>query len=207
MATSIVDFYSGRFKHPSGRTIEGVLEMDDDALEAAHDVIQYLFPLTERSQCQPHSPVLSRAEVEEFRSSKELKVMLSASLGRMLKFYGLSVVMDAVGPVVWRGPGWDERSPNWLQKGDHNHLRLTRMVKSLKLLGTMRMPSRSSCWRRLPGHLLPSPGRLWDSGPTPRIEATWLISAGNVPLRCSMRTSGTLRACPTGRWPCVKAVA
>ena len=135
MATSIVDFYSGRFKHPSGRTIEGVLEMDDDALEAAHDVIQYLFPLTERSQCQPHSPVLSRAEVEEFRSSKELKVMLSESLGRMLKFYGLSVVMDAVGPVVWRGPGWDERSPNWLQKGDHNHLRLTRMVKSLKLLG------------------------------------------------------------------------
>jgi Opioid growth factor receptor (OGFr) conserved region len=36
---------------------------------------------------------------------------------------------------IIRSNSWEERSRNWLRPGNHNHLRLTRILKSLSILG------------------------------------------------------------------------
>jgi len=53
----------------------------------------------------------------------------------MLAFYGLEAVGSETGTLIRRSPDWTTRSANWLRSGNHNHLRLTRIVKSLTLLG------------------------------------------------------------------------
>jgi hypothetical protein len=56
---------------------------------------------------------------------------LRAAFERMLAFYGFALNDDA---VVER-PQFAAASRNWLHAGDHNHLRLTRMLRSLRVLG------------------------------------------------------------------------
>ena len=49
----------------------------------------------------------------------------------MLEFYGFAWSGDR----IEKSPSFPEHSANWLQAGNHNHLRLTRMLRSLNLLG------------------------------------------------------------------------
>ena len=56
---------------------------------------------------------------------------LMASFLRMLSFYGLA---RKDGHIV-KGGNWNERKGNWFIHGTHNDLRITRIIKSLTLLG------------------------------------------------------------------------
>jgi len=49
----------------------------------------------------------------------------------MLRFYGF--VRDDVG--IEAAPNYSERTQNWLNLGNHNHLRISRILKSMCLLG------------------------------------------------------------------------
>jgi hypothetical protein len=52
----------------------------------------------------------------------------------MLAFYGLEIV--ALHPAAVRpAASFTERSENWLTANNHNHLRITRILKSLRILG------------------------------------------------------------------------
>jgi hypothetical protein len=92
-----------------------VLRFDDATLDYTHDFIQWLFPLRERSGANPTAPRLDDPTVEAFRSRPELRANLRRSYDRMLAFYKADL--------------------GWLTPGDHNHLRLTRMMISLGTLG------------------------------------------------------------------------
>jgi hypothetical protein len=52
----------------------------------------------------------------------------------MLKFYGFEAKADP-GWIVERAANFGERSKNWLTPYNHNHLRITRIIKSLRALG------------------------------------------------------------------------
>jgi len=52
----------------------------------------------------------------------------------MLRFYGLEIE-DQSGLRVVPGVDFQEKSRNWLSPGNHNYLRITRILKSLRLLG------------------------------------------------------------------------
>ena len=110
----IVQFLAGEGRDGAGRTADEVLTFDDDRLEARHDFIQWLFPLTEPSAAVPGSPVLSRDDVAALVASDLAQMRLARAARRMLAFYG------ATGG--WRAPA------------DHNHLRITRIIRSLRLL-------------------------------------------------------------------------
>jgi hypothetical protein len=127
----IVAFYEGRAPDDRGRLLADVLNFDDDRLEEVHDFIQWLFPLPERSGANPSAPVLDEATIDAFRARSELRAALRRALGRMLAFYGFAWSGDA----IVKSPSFRERSTNWLRAGNHNHLRLTRMLRSLYLLG------------------------------------------------------------------------
>jgi len=127
----IVAFYEGTCTDDCGRSLEDILRFDDDRLEAVHDFIQWLFPLPERSGANPSAPILDRAAIAEFHARHELHAALRRSLDRMLTFYGF----EWSGKRITKSASFHERSSSWLTAKNHNHLRLTRMLRSLNLLG------------------------------------------------------------------------
>lgn len=54
---------------------------------------------------------------------------------RMLAFYALALEVSAEGPKVVPRPDWRERQADWLRANNHDHLRLTRVLRSSHLLG------------------------------------------------------------------------
>ena len=130
----IVRFYRGDSADTRGRRLDDILAWDDGQLEAVHDYIQWLFPLDEPSRFNPDAPLLTPADRVAFRQPPLAK-NLRRALERMLAFYGLRLDPSDRRPQIVRSPGWNDRSPRWLQPGNHNLLRLSRIIRSLSLLG------------------------------------------------------------------------
>ena len=116
--STLVAFYRGA-PDVEGRTLAEILQWEDDRLESTHDYIQWMFPLRDRSGANPVAPVLSDDDVRAFRGEPALRHRMLDALNRMQDFYRLGR----------RG----ERQ--WLTPGNHNYLRLTRMLRSLRTLG------------------------------------------------------------------------
>lgn len=114
------------------RTLDEALAWDDEMLEITHDFVQWWFPLTESSAFNSHAPVASRSEFEVLRNDERVKGGVVRAMHRMLRFFGLR--LEASG-VIQKTDEWDEGSSNWASNPTHNDLRLTRMLKSLCLLG------------------------------------------------------------------------
>lgn len=114
----ITTFYRGGCDD-RGRRLEEILAWSDARLEAVHDYIQWVFPLREPSGANPTAPVLTEADVAAFAAEPALRERLRAAYKRMRAFYGL----QPPGPKPWLAPG------------NHNHLRLTRIMRSLRTLG------------------------------------------------------------------------
>jgi hypothetical protein len=112
--SAAVDFLEGSGLDGSGRRIAEVLAFGLGALESHHDFIQWLFPLPEASRAVPGSPVLTAAEILAIKASPKAQANLAAAQRRMEWFY--------------------EWTDHWLQRGDHNQLRITRIIKSVRLL-------------------------------------------------------------------------
>ena len=131
MNDALLAFYAGSGKDAAGRRIDDIWQFSNAELENNHDYIQWLFPLTERSAFNPNAPVLDAATIERFRANESLRRNLERSLHVMLAFYGLALTGDR----IVRAASFAERSANWLMPSNHNFLRLTRLLKSLSLLG------------------------------------------------------------------------
>jgi len=87
-----------------------VLAFNDAALEMHHDYIQWLFPLTEPSSALPDAPVLGDDEVAAIVASGMAQCTLAAATDRMAAFY--------------------RDNDHWLKSSDHNHLRITRIIRA-----------------------------------------------------------------------------
>jgi hypothetical protein len=128
----IVAFYSGA-PDDRGRTVGEILAWDDERLESVHDYIQWLFPLRQPSGVNPGAPLVTDVTVRAFSTDPRLTALLHSAFERMLRFYGLSEgPNESIQPVPSRFPA---RAPVWLRPGNHNHLRLTRIMTSLATLG------------------------------------------------------------------------
>ena len=130
----LLDFYFGVGTDDRGRYLNEMLQWPDSRLEEVHDYIQWMFPLAERSGFNIHAPLLTVSEIGQFRSNPELRQNLKASFVRILGFYGL--ILSGSRPLeVKRALHFEEASLNWITPGNHNHLRITRILKSLLTLG------------------------------------------------------------------------
>jgi hypothetical protein len=134
-ASPLIRFYRGDGHDARGRRLEDILEWDDRRLEAVHDYIQWLFPLDEPSRFNRDAPLLTAADRQAFQDDPRLTANLRRAFERMLAFYGLKFERSGAALRVARGERWAERAPEWLHPGNHNLLRLTRIMKSLMLLG------------------------------------------------------------------------
>ena len=111
----IIDFFAGERPDGAGRYLSELQTWPDEQLESVHDFIQWMFPLTEPSPVNPDAPVLDEDTIREIRARPELQAQVRASWLRMKQFY--------------------EGSRQWISPGNHNHLRITRILKCLRLLG------------------------------------------------------------------------
>lgn len=123
-----------------GRTLATVLSSSDRQLEASHDYIQTLFPLPEGSMFNS-APLITPEIREAFLSQPQLRASLRNALERMLAFYGLQLNerqvpnSSSTKNEVTRGPNFTSNSKNWVTRFNHNHLRITRILRSLRVLG------------------------------------------------------------------------
>jgi hypothetical protein len=132
---AIVDFYKGTGTDHRGRSLEDVWSFSFDELEAVHDFIQWLFPTVKASAFNPWAPVLDERSIAELRGLPDLPDRLHRSLDVMLAFYGLERTIADGGTVIREASTFEDRGPHWWGAGNHNHLRLTRIIDSLRLLG------------------------------------------------------------------------
>ena len=130
----LLGFYSDVGPDNRGRFLREIQNRPDDELERTHDYIQWLFPLEEPSGFNLNAPTLNAYTINRFRSDADLRRRLQTSLVRMLAFYGLEM-HATVPPRVSCAESFPERAENWLTPSNHNHLRITRILKSLCLLG------------------------------------------------------------------------
>jgi Opioid growth factor receptor (OGFr) conserved region len=107
-------YLAGVGRDTRGRLAIAVLGFSDEKLENVHDYIQWLFPLPTRSGAQPDAPVLTEAEIRAIQADPRAIATLEEATERMLRFY--------------------RETSGWLSPQDHNHLRITRIIKSLRLL-------------------------------------------------------------------------
>ncbi|HEY7765202.1 MAG TPA: opioid growth factor receptor-related protein [Aestuariivirgaceae bacterium] len=112
--SAITLFLEGRGTDHRGRIFADVIALEDEQLESIHDYIQWLFPLPEASAFNPLAPVLSSSDIEALRLAPIAKQNLERAGTRMLLFY--------------------KRTTHWLTAMDHNHLRITRIIRCLALI-------------------------------------------------------------------------
>lgn len=132
LKSRIIGFYGGTEPDHRGRYLHEIQQWPDDQLEAVHDYMQWLFPLPEPSNAE--APVLTRKSMQEFRKQPKLQQKLRVSFQRMMSFYGLEVRSDQQLKVT-RAPNFAAKATVWLSRGNHNHLRITRILRCLTLLG------------------------------------------------------------------------
>ena len=131
----IIEFYSGRSTDSEGRWLRDIRGWGFDRLESVHDYIQWLFPLRVRSQFNPDAPLLDETTINRFLGDEALRRELRASFEQMLAFYGFALSEEKGLPTVETGPDWEARQRQWLYFGDHNLLRITRILTCLGTLG------------------------------------------------------------------------
>ena len=135
MANPLVAFYLGDAPDSGGRWLHDVLAWKAERLEDVHNYIQWLFPTRQRSQFNPNAPTLDEATVRAFRSDDRLRVALLDSFRQMLAFYGFALHDENGTPIVQLGGNWEARRRHWFFAGDHNLLRITRILDCLSTLG------------------------------------------------------------------------
>ncbi|TGJ78338.1 hypothetical protein E0Z10_g10424 [Xylaria hypoxylon] len=136
----LVNFYDPTVKAPDarGRKLDEILEWSDDQLEHQHNYIQTVFPLPEESGFGHIAPVIDEETMLIFTQSPELKRNLLRALKRMLAFYGFGAE-DKEGHdyelVITPRKDCEVGFSRWVVRIDHNHLRITRIIRSLRVLG------------------------------------------------------------------------
>lgn len=111
---ALTGFLDGSAPDSRGRYITEIYSLSDQEIENIHDFIQWVFPLPEASRAVFNAPVLSEHDVRDIRDNE----MAQENLSRSSDWY----------------LGFLKRNKHWMTKYDHNHLRITRAIKSIRLL-------------------------------------------------------------------------
>lgn len=127
----LVEFHLGLAGDHLGRFIYDIWAFDAFWLEHDHKYIQWLFPIETSSKFNVHAPVLSYEDAAYFSDSVEMKANQQKSLALMCGFFGIDIDGDNFRPSA----NLNKRDHIWLKRGGHNHLRISRIIRSLALCG------------------------------------------------------------------------
>ena len=98
-----------------GRMIQDIWNFSDEEIESQHDFIQIIFPLNKKSQSVFHGHYLENEEIiKSLKNDEQIKQAIIKSSSWFLSFL--------------------KRNCYWNNRHDHNHLRITRVIESLRLI-------------------------------------------------------------------------
>jgi ADP-ribosylglycohydrolase len=98
----------------NGLAADNLLHFSDGEIEQSHTWVQWMFPSPEPSQFNRTAPTLSWQEAIELAGDARFIERLENSVAKYLGFLS--------------------RNNHWLQKQNHNHLRISRIILSLRIL-------------------------------------------------------------------------
>jgi hypothetical protein len=119
----ILSFLDGTGRDSYGRAIDEILSWSDLELEQCHSQIQWVFPLHEESKHAVIYPILNKEIVEEAKCSSKIISNLLKSKLRFESFLGIGRNENK------------QRQNEWCKNHNHNLLRITRIIRSLRLFG------------------------------------------------------------------------
>ncbi|KAK3060992.1 hypothetical protein LTS18_007257 [Coniosporium uncinatum] len=138
----IISFYDPQISAPdhADRTLDSIITWPDSRLEQSHNYIQVLFPLPEGSPYNSQAPIVTEEVFHAFRERSELRSQLKKSFERICRFYGFEATTgegkeEESTVKLTLAQDYDDAFENWFRSFDHNHLRLTRILRSLRVLG------------------------------------------------------------------------
>ena len=111
---SILNFLEGSEPNINKLYIQDIWDLSDEEIENTHDFIQWLFPTDKPSRYNLAAPVLSEQDILNIQNSEKAKKNLKYSANWFLNFL--------------------DRHSYWIDKHDHNQLRIKRIKKCLRLL-------------------------------------------------------------------------
>lgn len=126
---TLIGFYTSQLTDHKGRYIEDIWTLSPFWLEHTHDYIQWLFPIPEAGRFNEFAPLLGETERGAFASSETLRTNQRHSLDVMLTFFGLIRCEDVIKPLA----ELNLHNHIWLKRDGHNHLRISRIIRSLHL--------------------------------------------------------------------------
>jgi len=128
--SQLLEFYRLNATDSERRMLTDIWAWPHDDLEHHHDFIQWMFPLDEGSAFNADAPLVTDEDREAFGNESLLQAAMRRSLSVFLHFLGLAMID---GRVV-KGENFEQRRAIW-NHANHNWLRITRVLKSLRLLG------------------------------------------------------------------------
>lgn len=147
----LLQFYLGLKVDHKDRKISDMWGYDYDTLENEHDIIQLMFPSNRMGmffqmwvigvpQEKIVWPQLVIKDVDIWRgdtkTGRRLRANMLRSLEVMLDFYGFRFNLDDPNQVtIEQGDNFKKRKKVWLTEGNHNFLRIDRILNSLKFVG------------------------------------------------------------------------
>ena len=111
---SILNFLEGSEPNINKLYIQDIWDLSDEEIENTHDFIQWLFPTDTPSRYNLAAPVLSEQDILNIQNSEKAKKNLKYSANWFLNFL--------------------DRYSYWIERQDHNQLRIKRIKKCLGLL-------------------------------------------------------------------------
>lgn len=155
----IIKFYRGERGNQNGDMLEDILKKSNYWLEIDHDYVQWLFPSIERSQMNYDAPTMTIEEVSAFEEDEDLQQKVKQSFIRFLNFLELKLTQDNDEVVIES----IEEYPLWLREFNHNMLRVTRVLKSLRLTGNSQYAiALHKCLKNLHDNI---PNKEWQLSP------------------------------------------
>ena len=98
----MLNFLKGNETDVYKRYLKDMWIMSDDQIENIHNFIQWVFPLNERSNAVPKSPILTNEEIISIKKSETAQKNIKKSAEWFLEFLS--------------------RNSYWICQNNHNHL-------------------------------------------------------------------------------------
>lgn len=115
MNNKLFDFYCGNATGPRNLTLDEILTLSHGQFEDSHNFIQWLFPLPEPSKHNKDAPLLDDETITAMKENETCQANLKRAFLYFEKFL-------------------QETKEVWVTPKNHNFLRITRAIRSLKLL-------------------------------------------------------------------------
>jgi hypothetical protein len=132
----IINFFCHNGTDNKGRTLQDMIDFTDEEMEANHDYIQWMFPLHEKSGFNDDCPVLTpeiASVIEDYWHEHPESCLQGEAWRRVLDFYGIGDTCNRTGVGPHSRTYNHDRIKEWCYDGNHNLLRITRIIRSLRL--------------------------------------------------------------------------